>query len=174
MATLINRLLGRAPPPTMTLPLDFRLGANFTLDELTRSEYAVRKGLNNMPGPAEVEHLRLLVANVLQPVRNALGSLHVSSGYRAPRVNAGVGGARTSHHVRGMAADILPGRPGTTLHDLGAYIQQNLEFTQLIYEFSRWVHVSYDPAALNGEVLEAYKDKGKTRYRPYSFVAPPR
>ena len=89
-------------------------------------------------------------------------------------VNAAVGGvqgAKPSDHTRGMAADIeIPGLPNA---ELAQWIQDNLEFTQVILEFytqgipdSGWVHVSYDPTNLKKEALTAVKREGKTVYLP--------
>jgi hypothetical protein len=149
-----------------------RLTENFTLSELTKSETAARRGLDNTPGDEVIENLRNLCVNLLQPLRTAYGrGIHVNSGYRSPDVNAAVGGSRTSDHCRGMAADIEI--PGVANADLAAYIQQYFKFTQLILEFytpgipdSGWVHVSYDPNNLKCQVLTAMRENGKTVYKP--------
>jgi zinc D-Ala-D-Ala carboxypeptidase len=149
-----------------------QLTKNFSLSEMTKSETAVRHGMENKPGPDEVNNLLNLCANVLQPVRDHYGrGVHVNSGYRSPDVNAKVGGSRTSDHCRGMAADIEI--PGVANADLATYIRDNLSYTQLILEFytpgipdSGWVHVSYDPANLKKQVMTATKKDGKTVYLP--------
>lgn len=149
-----------------------QLTENFSLHELTKSETALRHGLDNTPGEQEIENLRVLAEQVLQPVRTAYGrGVKVNSGYRAPDVNAAVGGSRTSDHCRGQAADIeIPGIPN---YDLAKYIADNFKFTQLILEFytpgipdSGWVHVSYDPANLKCQTLTAMRENGKTVYKP--------
>jgi len=108
----------------------------------------------------------------LQPVRDHYArGVKVNSGYRAPEVNAKVGGSKTSDHCKGMAADIeIPGVPN---HELAEWISKNLPFTQVILEFytpgvpdSGWVHVSYDPADLKKQELTAVKRDGKTVYLP--------
>jgi zinc D-Ala-D-Ala carboxypeptidase len=149
-----------------------QLTKNFSLSEMTKSETAVRHGMENKPGPDEINNLLNLCANVLQPVRDHYGrGVHVNSGYRSPDVNAKVGGSRTSDHCRGMAADIEI--PGVANADLATYIRDNLSYTQLILEFytpgipdSGWVHVSYDPANLKKQVMTATKKDGKTVYLP--------
>jgi zinc D-Ala-D-Ala carboxypeptidase len=148
------------------------LSANFTLNELTKSETALRQGLNNEPTPEVTANLKVLCEKVLQPIRDHYGkSVKVSSGYRAPEVNAAVGGSKTSGHCMGQAADIeIAGVPN---HELAEWIQNNLAFTQVILEFytrgvpdSGWVHVSYVPSNLKKQSLTAVKENGKTVYLP--------
>jgi zinc D-Ala-D-Ala carboxypeptidase len=149
-----------------------KLTNNFTLEELTKSETALRHNLDNTPTVEVVENLKTLAENVLQPVRDHFArGVKVNSGYRAPEVNAAVGGSKTSDHCKGMAADIeIPGLPNA---ELAEWIEANLEYTQVILEFytqgipdSGWVHVSYDPANLKKQSLTAIKREGKTVYLP--------
>ena len=87
------------------------LTQNFTLSEMTKSETALRFGMDNTPTSSEIENLRILCENVLQPVRNYYGmGVKVNSGFRHPLVNAKVNGSTTSDHCKGFAADIeIPG-----------------------------------------------------------------
>lgn len=149
-----------------------QLTENFSLHEMTKSETALRHGLENTPGPEEIENLRTLCEQVLQPLRNAYQrGIKVNSGFRHPDVNAAVGGSKTSDHCRGQAADIeIPGVPNG---DLAEYIAQYFNFTQIILEFytpgipdSGWVHVSYDPNNLKRQCLTAVKENGKIVYKP--------
>ena len=151
------------------------LSANFSLHELTKSETALRMGLDNTPDDEATENLRLLCEKVLQPVRDHYGKgVKVNSAFRSLAVNAaagGVQGAKPSDHTRGMAADIEI--PGVANADLAQWIMDNLEYTQLILEFytpgipdSGWVHVSYDPNNLKKQELTATKVAGKTTYLP--------
>ena len=148
------------------------LTANFSLHELTKSETALRMGLDNTPGEAETEALRLLCEKVLQPVRDHFGKgVKVNSGFRSSESNAAVGGSRTSDHCKGQAADIEI--PGVANADLAQWIMDNLDYTQLILEFytpgipdSGWVHVSYDPNNLKKQELTAMKVAGQTQYVP--------
>jgi len=149
-----------------------KLTENFTLSEMVKSETALRQGLDNTPGDAEIANLKVLAEKVLQPIRdNFKRGVKVNSGFRHPNVNAAVGGSRTSDHCKGQAADIEI--PGLANADLAEWIKNNLKFTQLILEFytpgipdSGWVHVSYDPANLKCQVLTAMKENGKTVYKP--------
>lgn len=152
-----------------------KLTNNFTLEELTKSETALRQNIDNTPTVEVVENLTRLAEKVLQPVRDHFGrGVKVNSGFRSMAVNAAVGGvqgAKPSDHTRGMAADIeIPGLPNA---ELAQWINDNLEFTQVILEFytqgipdSGWVHVSYDPANLKKQALTAVKREGKTVYLP--------
>ena len=147
------------------------LTQNFTLAEMTKSETALRHGMDNSPNQEQISNLQALAVNVLQPIRDHYKrGVKVNSGFRHPDVNARVGGSRTSDHTRGMAADIEI--PGVANAELAGWIQQNLDYTQLILEFytpgvpdSGWVHVSYDPANLKKQVLTAMREDGKTVYK---------
>jgi hypothetical protein len=149
-----------------------QLTANFSLHELSKSETALRMGLDNTPDDEATENLRLLCEKVLQPVRDHYGKgVKVNSAYRSPESNAAVGGSKTSDHCKGMAADIEI--PGVANADLAQFIMDNLSYTQLILEFytpgipdSGWVHVSFDPNNLKKQELTATKVAGKTQYLP--------
>ena len=149
-----------------------KLTENFSLSEMTKSETALRQGLDNTPGDEEIDNLRKLAENVLQPIREAYGrGVKVNSGFRHPDVNAAVGGSRTSDHCKGQAADIEI--PGVANADLAQWISENLEFRQLILEFytpgvpdSGWVHVSYVEGDNKKQVMTAMKENGKTVYKP--------
>ena len=149
-----------------------KLTENFSLAEMTKSETALRLDLPNDPEPDHLENMKALAENVLQPVRNYFGmGVKVNSAYRHPDVNKAVGGSTTSDHCKGMAADIeIPGIPNA---ELAEWIQDNLEFRQLILEFytpgvpdSGWVHVSYNSSDNKKQVLTAMKENGKTVYKP--------
>jgi zinc D-Ala-D-Ala carboxypeptidase len=137
-----------------------RLSPNFTLDELTRTS----TGLVNVPNKAEIESLKSLCINVLQPIRDRFGAVTVNSGYRSPLVNRAVKGAPTSQHVKGEAADIKL----SNMKLVFEWIMDNLEFDQLIYEGGndlspQWIHVSYREGKNRNEVLRMIKGK----YYPY-------
>lgn len=116
----------------------------FTIDELTRSDTAEVKGIDNTPTKEEKEKLVALVDNVLDPLREMYGKpITVNSGYRCPQLNAAVGGAKNSQHMRGEAADITAGSK-TENKKLFELIRDNLPFDQLLNESDySWVHVSY-------------------------------
>lgn len=116
----------------------------FTIDELCRSERARQLGINNTPTDDIIDSLSDLVENVLDPARVRIRKpITVNSGYRCPELNKAVGGAATSQHVKGEAADITTGSKEGNKR-LFEIIRDNLPFDQLIneYDFS-WVHVSH-------------------------------
>ena len=47
-----------------------KLTANITLDELCKSQVSERKGINNNPNPQQIENIKALAVNVLQPIRS--------------------------------------------------------------------------------------------------------
>jgi len=118
-----------------------RISEHFTLDEMTASEYAARTGTPNKPGPAEVANLCRL-AQTLEQVRDAIGKpIIINSAYRSPAVNAAIGGAHNSAHMRGLAADIKVG--GMTPYEVCQRIMRaSIEYDQLILEFGAWVHIA--------------------------------
>ncbi len=127
-----------------------KLTSNFSLQELLKSQTALRKGIDNKPAnPGVITNLQVLCEKVLQPVRDHYARpVVINSGYRCPKLNKAIGSSSKSQHIKGMAADIEI--PGLSNKELAEYIEENLPFDQLILEFyngvdpnSGWVHVSY-------------------------------
>jgi hypothetical protein len=121
-----------------------KLSKNFTIAELCRTD----TGLFNAPNTDQIMNLKVLCEQVLQPLRDYYGAVTINSGFRSPAVNKAVGGASTSQHLRGEAADIVIKDVGND--EIWQYIKRNLPFDQLILEHVRqnnpeggWVHVSY-------------------------------
>lgn len=143
-----------------------RLSKNFTLDELTVSQEAVRSGLKNRPNAEQVERLRRLCEAVLQPLRNALRQpVVVTSGYRSPTINRRIGGSSSSQHCRGEAADIIV--PGVAPAEVVALIRTlGLPVDQCIEEFGAWVHVSHGPRQRR-QYLVARREGGQTHYKAW-------
>ena len=148
-----------------------RLSENFTLSEYTKSQTAERKGIDNTPGEVHLERAKALFENVVQPVRDNFGVTIINSGYRGPDLNYTIGGSNTSQHCKGEAVDIEC--PGTANYEVAKWIEDNLDFDQLILEFykpgipdSGWVHVSYKEEGNRKSVLTAMKEDGKTVYKP--------
>ena len=148
-----------------------RLSKNFTLQEYTKSQTAERKGIDNTPGTIHMERAKQLFENVVQKVRDNFGPTIINSGYRSGDLNYAIGGSNTSQHCKGEAVDIEC--PGVANYDVAKYIEENLDFDQLILEFytpgipdSGWVHVSYKTEDNRKSVLTAMKENGKTVYKP--------
>jgi zinc D-Ala-D-Ala carboxypeptidase len=146
------------------------LSANFTLKELTKSETATRLDIDNTPNDEQIESLRLLCENILQPVRDHFGKpVKITSGFRCPAVNQATGGSATSDHCKGQAVDFEI--DGLSNPDVATWIMENLTYSQLILEFyvqgqpnSGWIHCSYNPDKLIKQELTAVKVAGKTQY----------
>jgi zinc D-Ala-D-Ala carboxypeptidase len=118
-----------------------RLSPNFTLAELTVSETAARRGIDNTPTVEIIENLKRL-AEALQEVRRLLGNkaILVSSGYRSPELNVAVGGSKNSDHCKGLAADFIAPSFGSPDDVIKAIVASDIPYKQVIREFDRWVH----------------------------------
>ena len=110
------------------------LSVNFCLDEFTISQEAERHSYKNEPNERQIENLRLLCVNVLQPLREIINvPIFINSGFRSFDVNVAVGGKFNSQHLEGKAADFVV--PSLSLVDVFNIVLQRLSFDQLIYEF---------------------------------------
>lgn len=141
---------------------DQRLSPNFRLSELAASATARDAGIPNDPSPEVLANLRMLCEDTLEPMRKAAGcALVVTSGYRSPKLNAAVGGAASSAHVLGLAADVQPATG--TLRDLTARtLGSGAIYDQIILEPS-WIHVGRKSptGVVRGERLMLLKRGGK-------------
>ncbi len=131
----------------------------FTVEELCASSTARSRGIDNTP-PSEIrERLRMLIEDLLDPVREGWGqAIAVNSGYRCPALNTVVGGVPTSQHLKGEAADLNAGEPrkNRMLFDKIVEMQnaEKIAFDQLIDEAHyRWVHISYRKGANRNQIL---------------------
>ena len=148
------------------------LTKNFSINELTKSQTAERKGIDNTPSAEHQENLKSLCAAILQPVRDHFGKVvTVSSGYRSPELCIAIGSKTTSQHAKGEAADFeIFGVSNKVLAD---WIHNNINYDQLILEFwspedpnKGWIHCSYSGGNNRRQYLRAYKNEGKTKYEP--------
>ena len=157
-----------------------RLTKNFTLKEFTKSSTALRLGLNNDPTKEGIIKLRLLATHLLQPLRNHIGSIRITSGYRSPELSKAIGSSSNSQHCRYEAIDLQFVKRGK-MDNLAIYntlIELDLDFDQAILEFGNateyidpthpdWIHLSWKIIDNRRQVLIAYKDEdNKTKYRP--------
>jgi len=133
----------------------------FKLEEFTKTG----TGLPNIPGQQERKNIEALVVNVLDPARAEFGAaVVVTSGYRSEAVNAKIGGAKTSQHTKGEAADVKCAN-NKKLFDI---LRKQARFDQLIWEYGDdaqpdWVHVSWSKSPRK-MVLRAVKAGGQTQY----------
>ena len=126
-----------------------KLSGHFSLAELTKSQTATRKGIDNKPTLDHIENLTELCTQVLEPTRRNFGKpMVISSGYRSEELCEAIGSSKNSQHAKGQAADFE--MFGIDNKELAKYIKNNLVFDQLILEFynpddpsSGWVHCSY-------------------------------
>ena len=150
-----------------------QLSLNFSLGELTKSQTATRKGIDNTPSPEHQENLKRLCENILQPVRDHFSRVvTISSGYRSPELCLAIGSKTTSQHAKGEAADFEIF--GVSNKELADWIHYNLNYDQLILEYwkgeddpnSGWVHCSYSENQKRRQYLKAVKVDGRTNYEP--------
>ena len=148
-----------------------KLSKNFSLKELTKSQTAMRNDIDNSPNTEQIVNLTALCNCVLQPIRDEHGRVDINSGLRVLELNRKIGSSDNSQHVLGMAADIEC--PAVDNFELAKWINDNLDFDQLILEFytageptSGWVHVSYNRDGSNRKkAMTAVKNNGKTVYQ---------
>jgi zinc D-Ala-D-Ala carboxypeptidase len=139
------------------------LSPDFNLDEFTISQAAERFGYNNTPSEEVISNLKELCVHVLQPLRELVKApVVITSGYRSPTVNAVIGGYYHSQHLEGKAADFLI--TSLTLPECFNQVYKYLPFDQLIFEFGRWIHVSYNGAANRRQAMISKKVDGKVIY----------
>ncbi len=147
------------------------LTRNFTLSELTKSDTAIRKGINNNPNAEQIEKLKALCENILQPVRDHFGRVKVTSGFRSVELCLAIGSSERSQHAKAEAADFEC--PGVDNAELADWIHKNLTYDQLILEFytpgepnSGWIHCSWISDQPRASYLHAFKSEGRTKYKP--------
>ena len=148
-----------------------QMSRNFSLQELIKSDTAIRMGINNNPSAEQMEKLKALCENILQPVRDHFGRVKVTSCFRSVDLCLAIKSSANSQHAKAEAADFEV--MGTDNAELADWIYKNLDFDQLILEFytpgepnSGWIHCSYTPNQPRKQFLHAYKLEGKTKYKP--------
>lgn len=146
-----------------------------SLSELTASDTAKRRGLDNTPTEEHLENLKVICTEVFDKVREHFGvPLYISSGYRGEALNKAIKGSASSDHCKGRALDLDQDYRGNGVSNRQVfdYIKENLEFDQLIWEFGSkenpdWVHVGYRKGANRKQILKAIRVDGKTKYLNY-------
>lgn len=157
------------------------ISPNVTYTEATKSDTAIKHGIDNTPNELQLANMRSVAQNIFQPVRNRFRvPIAITSFFRSEKLNRKIGGSRTSQHCAGEAMDIDADVMGMVSNrEIFNYIKDNLVFDQLIWEFGdnyepAWVHVSFKRIGINrGQILKAVKIKdwrGKlvTQYQKYN------
>ena len=134
---------------------------------------AMRRGIDNTPNEEQLANMKLLALKVFEPVREWVGGpIRVNSFFRSEELNKAIGGSSKSQHCKGQAIDIDDTRCHKTNAEMFKFINDELDFDQLIWEFGddknpNWIHVSYVTHRENRKKLTvAYRDSnGKTKYK---------
>lgn len=121
------------------------LSEHFTLSEVTNSETAARKGIDNTP-PSSLNNTLAKTATGLEKVRALLGNvpIHINSWYRCPELNAAIGSTNHSQHLLGEAVDFICPAYGTPFEVCEKILANAnlIRYDQLIFEYG-WVHISW-------------------------------
>ena len=135
------------------------------------STTATRRGIDNTPDKEHLDNMKLLAEKIFEPLRKWVGGpIRINSFYRGPELNKAIGGSSKSQHCKGQAMDIDDNGCHKTNAEMYAWLKDNVEFDQMIWEFGdddnpNWVHVSYvSPEENRNRCLKAYREKGKTKY----------
>ena len=118
---------------------------NFKYKEFIKSDAAIRLNIDNTPTEQEWKSIEDLAINVLQPIREKFGRIHITSGFRSKQLNKAIGGSTSSNHCNGEAADIEPLENNVTLFDILKFIVNQLKFRNVILEYppDGWIHIDY-------------------------------
>ena len=130
-----------------------QISKNLTVEEFTYSRKAIENGIDNMPGESQIAAIRLLITQLIQPLRDRLGEpIAITSGYRCPEVNRLVGGVVNSQHTRGEAADCYAACGPERL--LEVLIDSGLPFDQaIVYRKKKFLHLSYKNGANRKQII---------------------
>jgi len=135
-----------------------QLSEHFDLNEATYSDTAIRQGIDNQPSSLQLENMKVAAAK-LEQLRAVTGPLKINSWLRLPAVNVAVGGSKVSSHMDGWAIDVSSSK--LTPYQLCQEVKKaGIKFDQMIHEFGRWMHISFDPAMRQQE-LTIYKPENK-------------
>jgi len=148
------------------------ISKHISYKEGTYSNTATRRGIDNIPNKEQLSNMEIIAEKVFEPLREWVGGpIRINSFYRGPDLNKAIGGSSSSQHCKGQAVDIDDTSCKKTNAEMYAWIKENLDFDQMIWEFGteanpNWVHVSYVSKDKNrNRCLKAYKENGKTKYK---------
>ena len=149
-----------------------RISKHISYKEATRSNTALRRGIENIPDVEVLENMKLIAEKVFEPLRKWVGGpIKINSFYRSPELNVAIGGSKKSQHCHGQAIDIDDTYGHRSNASMFKHIRYNMDYDQIIWEFGdeknpAWVHVSYVSEEKNRHrCLQAYKENGKTKYK---------
>lgn len=148
------------------------ISSNISYNEAVFSETAIRMDIDNTPNEVQLQAMTLVADNVFQPLREHFcAPIYVSSFFRSIALNSAINGSTNSSHTRGEAIDVdADVFGGVTNAEIFAYINENLSFDQLIWEYGtdtepNWIHVSFVNKSKNrNQVLKCVKENGITKY----------
>ena len=150
-----------------------KLSQHFSYQEFIKSQTATRKGISNEPDDTQLYNMKMICANILEPVRVHFDKpVIITSGFRSPELCVAIGSSTNSQHAKGEAADFEI--PGVDNRELALYIKNELDYDQLILEFykdneptSGWIHCSYSTNSNRNQSLRAQRVDGKVVYTPW-------
>jgi len=149
-----------------------RISKHITYAEAIHSNTAKRKQIDNTPNQAQVDAMRLLAEKIFEPLRKVVGGpIKVNSFFRSVALNEAIGGVASSQHCKGQAIDIDDVYGYKTNAEMYKWIQENLDYDQMIWEFGtdmqpNWIHISYVSQEENrNRCLKAYKEDRRTKYK---------
>ena len=148
------------------------ISKHISYKEAVYSRTATRRGIKNNPNAEQMENMVAIAEEVFEPLRMWVnGPIKINSFFRSPELNKAIGGSTKSQHCHGQAIDIDDTFGRATNAEMFEFIKKHLDFDQIIWEFGDennpdWVHVSYVSEEQNrNRCLQAYKEKGKTKYK---------
>lgn len=140
--------------------MDNRISKHVSYNEATRSQTAIRKGIENKPNAVQLEAMKLVAEVCFEPIREHFGvPIAISSFFRSEALNTFVGGSKTSAHCKGEAMDLDADGSSITNKQLFEWAKANLKFDQLINEYPdkdgnpSWVHISYSKHGNRNQVF---------------------
>ena len=149
-----------------------KISDHITLKEATKSNTAIRRGIDNTPNDYEISNMENIAKNLFEPLREWVGGpIRINSFFRSEELNSAIGGSSRSQHCQGRAIDLDDTYGHKTNAEMFQYIKDNLSFDQMIWEFGDnenpdWVHVSFVSFDENrGRIMKAERINGKTTYR---------
>ena len=148
-----------------------RISKHISYKEATRSNTALRLGIENIPNEYQLQNMEMVAKHVFEPLRVAIDApIKINSFFRCEELNKAIGGSTKSQHCQGRAIDIDDYYGNVSNAFMYHYIKDNLDCDQLIWEFGTdenpdWVHVSYVDGDSNRQrCLRAIRENGKTKY----------